>query len=118
MLCPMPSSFFFFFLQAMLTSESVRGRDHPETMRDIIFLGQYLRVINQRDRAITVLQHARDLCSIAVDTFHQEYGRFDPILLLLFWDYFSHISQPDQRRCHTAYTRCGMTHPCACLSAC
>lgn len=68
--------------KAMLTSESVRGRDHPETMRDIIFLGQYLRVINQRDRAITVLQHARDLCSIAVDTFHQEHALLDTYVAL------------------------------------
>ena len=68
--------------KAMLTSESVRGRDHPETIRDIIFLGQYLRVINQRDRAITVLRHARDLCSIAVDPLHQEHALLDTYVAL------------------------------------
>ena len=70
--------------KALLTSEGVRGRDHPETIRDCIYLGQYLRLNEQRETALLVLRHARNLCTIAAGEAHQEHALLDTHIALCY----------------------------------
>ena len=78
--------------KALLTSEGVRGRDHPETIRDCIHLGQYLRLNEQREKALLVLRHARNLCTIAAGESHQEHALLDTHIALC------HLELRDPRR--------------------
>lgn len=63
--------------KAVLTSEGARGSDHPETIQDIIYLGQFMRLGNRREKALRLFKYARHLCTVAVGEYHQEHALID-----------------------------------------
>eukprot|EP00041_Stephanoeca_diplocostata_P031856 m.1002888 g.1002888 ORF g.1002888 m.1002888 type:complete len:1315 (+) comp24038_c1_seq2:210-4154(+) len=58
--------------RAVVIAERVMGRDHPETIRNYISLGQYYYTADKFVPALNVLEYVRGLCIAAIGTQHPE----------------------------------------------